>query len=229
MRVRFSLGVALWLALLVPAVAVAETRVAIGNGNALLNAPDGAPRAALVLIPGGDGDLGLSADGAVTRLKQNQLVRTRRDYALLGLATLTVDRDVFLPDAVAYLRSTFGVPVIVVATSRGALRVPSALDGRPDGLVLTAAMLETMRQMLEESESLPRLLLIHHRGDACWATTPAAAESFAAWVGSKAELLWMEGGHNEGDPCLPMSHHGFNGLDDKVIAATAEFALRGGR
>ena len=36
----------------------------------------------------------------------------------------------------------------------------------------------------------------------------------------------MEGGQNEGDACRAMSHHGFNGLDDKVVAATAEFALR---
>jgi hypothetical protein len=220
---RVGLAIAVWLTLVAPASA--EMRISVGGGSALVNAPD-KPRAALVLIPGGDGKLGLTEDGTVTRLNFNQLVRTRQDYMLLGLATLTVDHDVFLPDAVAYMRATYGVPVVVVATSRGALRAASALDARPDALVLTAAMLETMKPMLEGPESLPPLLLIHHRKDACWATTPAAAERFAAWAGDKAELLWMEGGIDEGDPCRPMGHHGFNGLDDKVVAATAEFAMR---
>jgi len=198
--------------------------MSIGGGWALLNVP-AVTRAALVLIPGGDGNLGLLPDGTVTRLFNNQLVRTRRDYLLLGLATLTVDHDVFLPDAVTYMRA-FGVPVVVVATSRGALRAAGALTGRPDAMVLTAAMLDTMKPMLDGPETLPPLLLIHHRSDACFVTTPQSAERFAAWVGGTAELLWMEGGQNEGDACRAMSHHGFNGLDDKVVAATAEFALR---
>ena len=219
---RLLATIAIWLA--VPATVQAETRMAVGGGWALLEAPT-MPRAALVLIPGGDGNLGLTPDGTVTRLQNNQLVRTRRDYPLLGLATLTVDHDVFLPDAVTYMRS-YGVPVVVVATSRGALRAAGALTGRPDAMVLTAATLDTMKQMLDGPETLPPLLLIHHRNDGCFGTPPQSAEQFAAWAGGTAELLWMEGGQNEGDACRAMSHHGFNGLDDKVVAATAEFALR---
>jgi hypothetical protein len=54
-------------------------------------------------------------------------------------------------------------------------------------MVLTAATLDTMKPMLDGLETLPPLLLSHHRNDACFATMPQSAERFAAWVGGTAD------------------------------------------
>jgi len=92
-------GMVLAIALMVPIVpAAAEQAVPVGGALALLNKPS-APRAAVVLIPGGDGVLGVRPDGTFASLRGNQLVRTRKAYARHGLATLTIDRPAALPNA----------------------------------------------------------------------------------------------------------------------------------
>jgi hypothetical protein len=51
---------------------------AIASAAAFLAAPSGAA--------GGDGSLGIGANGEITRLQGNQLVRTRQAYAARGFA-----------------------------------------------------------------------------------------------------------------------------------------------
>lgn len=60
---------------------------------ALLNKP-AAPRASVILIPGGDGHVGICPNGMFSRLKGNQLVCTRKAYLAHGVATLTIDAGV---------------------------------------------------------------------------------------------------------------------------------------
>ncbi|WP_204330628.1 hypothetical protein, partial [Proteus mirabilis] len=73
-------------------------------------------------------------------------------------ATLTLDAGASPAQAVAYMR-TVARPVVVVATSRGAPRAPAALAGRPDGLVLTSAMLDTFQAYAGSPGALPRTLV----------------------------------------------------------------------
>ncbi len=115
----------------------ADEAVALAGGYGLLNAPR-APRAAIVLIPGGNGFLGIRADGSFASLQGNQLVRTRKAYAAAGVASLVIDAGVPASAAVTYLRQRFGRPVTVAGTSRGSLRLGEALSSRPNGVVITA-------------------------------------------------------------------------------------------
>ena len=211
------------LGLVAAAPARAEEAVSIGGSYALLNKPAKAA-AGVILIPGGDGYLGIRADGTFSSLGGNQLVRTRRAYVAHGVASLTVDRSVSLPEAIAYMR-TIARRVVVVATSRGSLRVPSALGGKPDGVVLTSAFLGDVSARVGSPAALPRTLVIHHRQDGCRQTSPAAVAPFQAWGGSKVKVVWMEGGTNTGDVCAALAYHGFNGLDGRVVSTVAQFAL----
>lgn len=70
--------------------AFADQAVQVGGGLALLNKPATA-RASAILIPGGDGVLGVRPDGSFSGLSGNQLVRTRKAYLAHGVATLTID------------------------------------------------------------------------------------------------------------------------------------------
>jgi hypothetical protein len=188
---------------------------------ALLNKP-AAPRASLILIPGGDGYLGVSADGSFTNLRGNQLVRTRKAYLGHGIATLTIDRGVDVAAAVTYMRA-IAKTVVVAGTSRGTLRVPAALSAKPNGIVLTAGFLDNVRSSIGSAGALPPTLVVHHRQDGCRFTPPSAVEPFRAWGGARVRVTWVDGGTSTGDPCQARAYHGFNGNDGKVVATVAQF------
>jgi hypothetical protein len=213
------------LVALAPLAAVAEEAVKIGSAYALLNRPQ-SPKASVILIPGGDGVMGIQPDGTFSSLRGNQLVRTRKGYLAHGVATLTIDRGVAVPAAIAYMR-TIAAPVIVVATSRGSLRVPGALAAKPDGLVLTASFLGEVRSHIGSPDRLPRTVIVHHKQDGC-GTRRRPASSPSGRGGAKVTVEWMEGGTDVGDPCQAKGY-GFNGLDGRVVATVAQFATATGK
>jgi hypothetical protein len=147
-------------------------------------------------------------DGTFSSLGGNQLVRTR---------------NVSVSAAIAYMRNV-ARPVVVVATSRGSLRVPGGLGGKPDGVVLTAAFLNDVRSQIGSPGALPPTLVVHHRQDGCHHTPPSAVEPFKAWGGSRVTVAWMDGGTDLGNPCQARAYHGFNGLDGRVVSTVAQFA-----
>ena len=77
----------------------ADETVSIGGSNAVLLRPS-APRATVILMPGGDGYIAAGPGGTIGKLNGNQLVRTRNAYLAHGLAVLVVDSDVNLTRAV---------------------------------------------------------------------------------------------------------------------------------
>lgn len=231
--IRLMMALAAALALASPALtdsARADETVTIDGSKAVLLKP-ASPRASVILMPGGDGDLQAGAGGSVGNLKNNQLVRTREAYKAQGLAVLVVDADVNLAAAVNYMRAIKS-PVTVIGTSRGTLRAAAGIarGAKPDALVLTAGFLSPasggdrhVMSILGSPERLPPTLVIHHRQDGCHHTKPAGVEPFIKWAGGKARVVWLDGGQTVGNPCQAKSYHGFLGLDGKVVALAAGF------
>ncbi len=210
-------------ALAFASVARAEV-VDIDGARALVEAP-ASPRASIILLPGGDGRLGITADGQITALRGNQLIRTRGAYVRAGFAVLTADAGVGVARAIEYMRQRFRRPVIVVATSRGTLKVLDALAGRPNGLVLTSGFLAEVQSRVGNPAALPPTLIVHHRQDGCRLTTPAAVEPFKAWGGPRVTVRWLDGGNGDpSDLCNASGYHGFAGLDGVVVGTVARFA-----
>jgi hypothetical protein len=205
-----------------PGLSMAEEAVKVGGAYALLNKPD-SPQAAVILIPGGHGRMGIRPDGSFADLAGNQLVRTRKAYLGHGVASLTIDLGVNVASAVEYMRK-IAPKVVIVGTSRGTLRAPNGLSARPDGLVLTAGFLPDVRARVGSASALPATLVVHHRQDGCHHTSPGNVEPFQAWGGGKVKVVWMSGGTDSGDPCQARGYHGFNGLDGQVVSAVASFA-----
>jgi hypothetical protein len=128
------------------------------------------PKGAVILLAGGDGRLDITPGGEITKLRFNQLVRTRALYERSGYVTLVPDiapgfkvgasgvaeqyraSRGFAQDIgamVKYLRGIVPKPIVVVGTSRGSLSVANAVaklkgEGnlRPDAAVLTSAFLQ---------------------------------------------------------------------------------------
>ena len=158
------------LAGLLPAAAVADPTVEISSRGekirAVLLKPDN-PKGSVILFAGGNGRLDITAGGDITKLRFNQLVRTRALYAQAGYVTLVPDiapsfksgangvvqryraSRGFAQDIgamVKYLRGVAPKPVVAVGTSRGSLSVANGVaklksdqNARPDAAVLTAA------------------------------------------------------------------------------------------
>jgi hypothetical protein len=224
------LGAAAILVGLFSGSAFADETVSIGGSRAVLIKPS-APRASVILMPGGDGRINVGDHGDIHALAFNQLVRTRHAYAARGLAVLVVDADTPLDGAVRYM-AAIKRPVTVIGTSRGTLRAAEgvARGARPDALVLTSGFLSAesgggpnIMSILGTPASLPRTLVIHHRQDGCRRTLPAGVEPFIKWSAGRARASWVSGGINEGDPCEARAHHGFNGLDGQVVGLAAGF------
>ena len=225
------LGVAALLTAFACAPAVADETVSIGGSRAVLIRPK-APRASVILMPGGDGAIRAGDQGDIHGLTGNQLVRTRKAYAARGLAVLITDAGTDLGSAVQYM-AAIKRPVTVVATSRGTIRAAQGIaqGARPDALVLTSGFLSqesgsggsNVMSILGSSAALPRTLVIHHSQDSCRATLPAGVEPFIKWSAGRARVSWLSGGREEGDPCEAFGHHGFNGLDGQVVGLAASF------
>jgi hypothetical protein len=206
-----------------PARVAAESAVAELGGYASLIMPKGKPRGSIILMPGGHGRLGITADGQITQLMGNQLIRTRANYAAAGYATLSLDSSGDAAAAVRHMQ-TIARPVVVVATSRGATRIHNSLYGGPDGIVITAGMLDVFQSNVGSPTSLPRTLIVHHRRDGCYVTSPALVEPFIAWSAGRARAVWLDGGQDEGDPCEARGNHGFAGQDGRVVSQVTGFA-----
>lgn len=68
---------------------------------------------------------------------------------------------------------------------------------------------------------------IHHRRGNCRRTHIEQVPGFMAWAGSRARLIWIDGGHNKGNPCGNRAYHGFVGRDGAVISAIIGFVGKG--
>ena len=122
-------------------LALADETVTVGGTRVVLIKPK-APRASVILMPGGDGSIRAGDKGDIHELTGNQLVRTRHAYAGRGLAVLVVDAGTDLSAAVQYM-AAIKRPVTVIGTSNGTIRAAQGIarGARPDALVLTSGLL----------------------------------------------------------------------------------------
>jgi hypothetical protein len=224
------LGAAAIFFALVGGSAFADETVSIGGSRAVLIKPN-APRASVILLPGGNGGIAAGDHGEINALKFNQLVRTRQAYAARGLAVLVVDANTPLDGAVQYM-AAIKRPVTVIGTSKGTIRAAEGIarGARPDALVLTSGFLSSesgsgysVTSILGSPASLPRTLVIHHSQDGCRVTLPAGVKPFIKWSAGRARVAWINGGHSQGDPCEAYSHHGFAGQDGQIVGHAGGF------
>lgn len=125
-------------------------------------------------------------------------------------------------------------PVFVVGTSRGALSVAALVareqgPARPDAFVITAGLLmDRGRNVPSVQTHIPTMaatplpgLLVGHRQDACRSTPAADMPRFKSLLASSplVDIVYLDGGGPpRGDACEARHFHGFEGIDDEVVA-----------
>jgi hypothetical protein len=137
---------------------------------------------------------------------------------------------------VQWARQKYARPVWIVGTSRGtqsAAHAAITLAGpaAPDGVVLTSTILahtprgdnsgRTVAEMDLSRLTMP-VLVVHHQQDQCQACPPSLLPALMKkFPAGRAELKTFAGGQSQGPECEPYSHHGYNGIEDIVVADIA--------
>jgi hypothetical protein len=207
---RASRGLALALLLLagcagglrgapVPGSGVVDLPLADGATQRILYKAPAEPKAVVVLLTGGDGQLGINGDGSIAR-PGNFLVRSRELWLKEDIAFAVPDvpssrHDLLdqrqtewygevLRTIVAYVKTQATAPIWLVGTSNGA---NAAINGgvrlSPQeiaGIVLTSSVSRPGGRNYQENVMAAKLgtvavpvLITAHRSDGCFTTPPS--------------------------------------------------------
>jgi len=213
------------------------------------------PKAAVILLAGGNGGLQITPQGSFKYLGGNFLIRMRQAFADQGLTVVIVDapsdrqKDPFLGGfrqtpqhvedikaVIARVRQQVKLPVWLIGTSRGtqsAGYIATQLTGPegPDGIVLTSTILTDDNGRAVPKMELGKItipvLVVHHRDDGCKLCTFANMPSLMDGLTSsrKKELIAVTGGQSRGDPCEALAYHGFNGIEATVVTDIARWVI----
>jgi len=248
--VRLSLPVALALAAIGSALAASTVDLPASGGGKerVLYLQPANPVAALIMFPGGDGQIKLGTDGTPAA-GTNFLVRTRDSWVAQGMAVAIPDvpdnqRNLYnrrttadytddIAKIIAYIRTQTKAPIWLVGTSQGTNAAVGGASrmtkGEIAGIVLTSSLTrqggkpefkETVFAANLAAINVP-VLILSHSGDKCSITPPGDAAGIKAALKSspKAEVQMVSGGLPPiSDACEAKSEHGFYGIEDQVVA-----------
>ena len=249
--VLVTLSLAWGLVVAQPTVHSIETRP--GVQLKFLYVPAQNPVAGAVLFQGGFGNIGLYANGSMQ--DAGFLSGNGPKFAAQGVSVVIPDvpsdrrtLNDFRDSAehaqdnaalIEFLRQRTKQPVWAMGISNGSLSAAAAaarLGKRgPDGVVLMSSLTQEGRNRqvahVVTSANLAEVkvpaVLVHHKLDGCYVTPFSGMPGLQAALSAspKVELLAIEGGSNQGNPCHT-GYHQFLGQEDAVIASTVGAILK---
>lgn len=219
-----------------------------GVTQRLLLLPAQNAKAVVVLFTGGNGLLRITPDGAIGiggnfLVRSRQLfadqgfavavidaASDRQTAPFLSGFRQTPEHAEDVKATMVWLRQNLQLPVWLVGTSRGtqsigaiAVRFAGTPDS-PDGIVLTSTILTETSSRPVPAMALEKLtvpvLVVHHEQDGC----KLCAFSDMPLLMRKLDKLPLKalqtytGGISRGDPCEALAYHGYNGIEQQVVA-----------
>lgn len=218
-----------------------------GGHQRLFYAAPSHPRATLLMLPGGSGDVGLERDGDIDH-GANFVVRTRADWIARGYAVLipdTVDRDNLrgsrsspgyarlVADLAGYARHQARTPVFLLGTSQGSIAAMNGAAHAPAGLIAGVVLTESVSVMGHSGETVfdadpgrvrVPALIVANSDDRCDVAPPQMAPQIAAAMRASPDvrIVTVSGGVARSDkPCGSLSPHGYYGIELRVLGAIA--------
>ena len=249
------LSMALALALTAPCCAWAAASTAQvftlslpdgGHQRALYDTPPN-PKATIVMLPGGTGDIGIRRNGDLLH-DDNFVVRTRARWTERGFAVLIPDainggnlRGIrssaayasLVGNLVHFAHKQASGHVFLLGTSQGSI---AAMNGAAHidsselaGVVLTESVSvlggshETVFQADPQDVRVPALI-VANRDDRCNVAPPGNAQRIAAAMSAAPSVKVMEvsgGEQHSADACGSLTPHGYYGIETQVVDAIA--------
>lgn len=210
--------------------------------------------ATVVLYSGGAGGYGRMGDDGWPA-GGNFLIRTGKHWArhrfnvvMVGRASDGIDlsqgyvrtADLHAADNLAIfhvIKRRSEQPIWVIGTSMGTISAAAVAiqdsEGLVAGVVLTSSILAYKVPGAVPTQKLASIrvptLVVHHAQDACWACPPSDARRLADALthAPVKKLLLISGGSGvSGDPCEPMHHHGYVGMQQEVVDVIAAWIMQ---
>ncbi|HWZ69721.1 MAG TPA: alpha/beta hydrolase [Stellaceae bacterium] len=239
-----------------PAAAVVSDVPVAGGTERVLFLGGRQARAIVLLLPGGDGIIGLDSGGGVHQLGGNFLLRTLGHWVAQGFAVVLPDApngtslagQRHLPayaDAISraidFGRSRAALPVWLIGTSAGttaAVNGAAHLGSKVSGAVLTSSATrrpgssgETIFDAEPGAVAVP-VLVVSNEYDTCPDTPPGDAPMVLSALtrSPRKELVMVRSGQTakRSDPCQGMSPHGYLGIEDTVVQRISEWIRAAG-
>jgi pimeloyl-ACP methyl ester carboxylesterase len=207
------------------------------------------PKATIVMLPGGAGDVGIRSNGDL-RHDDNFVVRTRALWTARGFAVLIPDaihgdnlRGMrsspayanLIGDLVQFAHKQSTGPVFLLGTSQGSI---AAMNGAAHidpaqlaGVVLTESVSvlggshETVFQADPKDVRVPALV-VANRDDRCDVAPPGNAQRIAAAMTAAASVKVAEvsgGIQHSADACGSLTPHGYYGIEAQVVDTIANW------
>jgi pimeloyl-ACP methyl ester carboxylesterase len=128
------------------------------------------------------------------------------------------------------------LPLWVVGTSMGTISTAAAAiqdsENLISGVVLTSSIVAYKIPGAVPKQNLEKIriptLILHHEDDACWACRPYEARNIVRELTNAPikKAIFVSGGSGAtGNPCEPMHHHGFVGMQKEAVDIVASWML----
>ncbi|WP_315830815.1 alpha/beta hydrolase [Bradyrhizobium prioriisuperbiae] len=227
----------------VPGERTIDLPLADGLTQRVLYAAPAHPRATVVMLPGGAGDVGLDDDGDL-RHGHNFVVRTRALWVARGYAVVipdTIDRTnlrglrsspqyaALVGDLARFAAVQAKAPVFLLGTSQGSIAAMNGAAHAPAGLIAGVILTESVSRMGGSHETVfsasPEAvrvpaLVVANRDDRCDVARPEDAPRIAAAMTAspKVDVLYVSGGIDRSRrDCGSLTPHGYYGIEAEVI------------
>jgi alpha-beta hydrolase superfamily lysophospholipase len=207
------------------------------------------PVAAVVMLPGGAGNIGLKADGGI-RHGDNFVVRTREAWVQHGYAVIIPDtighRNLrgerssaeyagIVVQLADFARAQTSAPVFLLGTSQGSIAAINgaahAAPGSISGVILTESVSviggsgESVFSAALEQVRVPALV-VGNKDDRCDVALPENAPRIAAAMKNSPDVrvAYVDGGTAKSPrACGSLTPHGYYGIETQVIDTIAQW------
>ncbi len=222
---------------------VAQLSLSSGKRERVLYVALHSPRATIVMLPGGTGNIGLTHNGNVRR-DDNFVVRTRDMWASKGYAVVipdTIDRAnlrglrssssyaLVVEALVRFAHAQASAPVFLLGTSQGSIAAANGAAHAPPGTLGGVVLTESVSRLGGSHETvfdadlqdirIPVLVVANHN-DRCDVAPPQDAPEIAAAMSRSPDVRVVEVNGGTGassNACGSLTPHGYYGIEMRVV------------
>ena len=136
-----------------------------------------------------------------------------------------------------FLKKRNSKPIYLVGFSRGSVDVAnyySKYNASIKGIILVSGIYKNKSKKAKSfsmgkifgKQSIERILIVHHKKDACLVSKPSEAHKFFKNISAiKKDFFFFNLGSLTGKKCGPFHHHGYEGIENKVVKKIANWIL----
>lgn len=228
---------------------IIDLKLSSGKHQHTLYVAPASPRATIVMLPGGAGDVGLARNGDI-RHGHNFVVRTHDMWLAKGYAVLIPDwinREslrgarsspeyaAVVEDLIQYARTQVALPVFLLGTSQGSIAAANGAAHAPAGTIAGVILTESVSVRGGSHETVfdagltdvrVPALIVANKDDRCDVAPPSDATKIAAAMIHSPDVRVVEvsgGIDRSGRACGSLSPHGYYGIEDKVVGIVSSW------